>query len=327
MLLGAAGIYGAFLMQGIAHEKLISYFRFKESFFMTLVQFFSYSLLSLPRGKGLLTGKTKIFAPLYHYIITAITLGASMTLGNIAAMKLSYPTEVLFKSSKLVPVMIGNIIFLQKIPKTIDVFSVIFTVAGLIGISLGDFKGKNKFSTIGVVAVVGSLISDSAASNLEDKALSVYGASSDELVVVLYGIGSLLIGSVSIITGDFFSALNRIREHPECIPYLIAFGALGSIGIQFIYLIMKSYGSLTTVMMTSLRKAMTVALSFLIYKDKKFTKFHAVSIVMVATGIGMNIYSKLNEGHAKDEEKLVSVVDEQSLEEEESSNKEEEVQV
>ena len=309
LLIGVVGIYTSFLLQGIAHEKLISYYHFKESLFMTLVQFISYMMFSIRYGISIILKKKQLIAPFKLYIITAISLGASMTLANVAAMNLSYPTEVLFRSSKLIPVMIGNIIFLQKWPKPMDVAAVFLIVGGLIGISLGDFKGKNKFNSVGIIAVIGSLVADAAASNLEDKTLSVYGASSDELVSTLYGVGSVMVGTLSIVTGDFASALKRIQENPSCIPYFICFGALGSVGIQFIYLIMKNFGSLTTVMMTSFRKAMTVCLSFLVYKDKKFTTYHLFSLISIASGMGLNIAEKemsKKQEEEKDHQNLIS---------------------
>jgi adenosine 3'-phospho 5'-phosphosulfate transporter B3 len=63
---------------------------------------------------------------------------------------------------------------------------------------------------------------------------------------------------------------------------------------------MKVFGSLLTVMATSLRKAVTVLLSFVVFKDKKFTTLHVYAILLIATGMGLNIYEKT--GHAKKHE-------------------------
>ena len=46
-------------------------------------------------------------------------------------------------------------------------------------------------------------------------------------------------------------------------------------------------------MVTSLRKAFTVTLSFVLFStDKKFTSSHLFSILSIASGIGLNIYGK-----------------------------------
>lgn len=306
LLVCAVGIFSMFLLHGIAHEKLFSspYF-FVETIFLTFTQFISYSMISIHALKDLLFGQKKLKASFYIYFLTSITLALSMSLGNFAALRLSYATEVLFKSSKLIPVMIGNIIFLKKKPKLIEAISICLVVLGLIGVSLGDFRGKNKFDMLGIIAVITSLCFDAIASNMEDKIMSVYGASQDELIAMIYGIGAILVGSISIITGEFFSAMVKIFNHPSSLIFISLFSFLGAIGIQFVYLTMKVFGSLLTVMMTSIRKALTVCLSFLVFPDKKFTKWHGFSIVLLSIGISINIYEKTKKHQNNDENKLI----------------------
>jgi len=300
------GIFFTFLLHGIAHEKLISHFKFAETIFLTFTQFFFYSLLSSRALFRIICGKSSMSAPFLHYFSTSITLALSMSLANFAAMRLSYPTEVLFKSSKLIPVLIGNIIFLNKQPTISEVVSVCLIVIGLIGITLGDFKGNNKFDIPGIAAVMTSLSFDAVASNMEDKTMSVYGASQNELISILYGLGAVLVGTTSILTGQFSSAVHRIKENPESIKYIFLFSSLGSIGIQFVYLTMKVFGSLITVMLTSLRKAFTVILSFLLYKDKKFTYWHGCAIAVLVSGMSVNIWEKSGTQKMNDHESLLN---------------------
>ncbi|KAH0791044.1 adenosine 3'-phospho 5'-phosphosulfate transporter 2 isoform X1 [Histomonas meleagridis] len=301
LTIGAIGVFGSFLLHGLAHEKLYKYYHFSETVFLTFAQFLGYASLSLPSAIKLFKNRSEIKTPMGLYLLTSILLGLSMSLANYAALRLSYATEVLFKSSKLIPVMIGNIIFLKKKPRPTEVLSVCLIVCGLVSISLGDFKGKNKFNADGVIAVILSLCCDAIASNMEDKIMSVYGASQDEIITFLYGAGSILIGIVSIANGQMVSGIRRVSQDPTSLIYIFLFSFLGALGIQFVYLIMKVFGSLLTVMVTSLRKAMTVMMSFVVYKDKKFTHFHAFAIFMIASGISLNIYDK-NRGKKKEEE-------------------------
>ena len=143
LLVCSVGIFGSFLLHGVAHEKLFSapYF-FKETLFLTFAQFFSYSAMSLPGLARIIRNRVPLKAPWSVYLLTTFCLAMSMSLANFAAMRLSYATKVLFKSSKLIPVMIGNIIFLKKKPKATEVLSVVLIVIGLVGISLGDFSSE-----------------------------------------------------------------------------------------------------------------------------------------------------------------------------------------
>ena len=92
--------------------------------------------------------------------------------------------------------------------------------------------------------------------------------------------------------------------------YIIGFSMFGAIGIQFVYLIMKTFGSLTTVMVTSLRKGITVFISYAFFNDKHFTKWHFISLILLISGMSLNINS--NSNSSNNSEKVVST-DEQSL--------------
>ncbi|KAH0790263.1 Adenosine 3'-phospho 5'-phosphosulfate transporter 2 [Histomonas meleagridis] len=298
LLFGAVGIFATFLFHGFAHEKLCSpdYYGFSEPLFLTFCQLFGYASLSFPTLFKIIFGKMKLSTSFKHYVFTSLSLIASMLLANVAALRLSYPTEVLFKSSKLIPVMIGNIIFLKKKPKNTEVISVVFIVSGLIGISLADVRGQNRYDNLGIVAVLTSLAFDAIASNLEDKMMSFYNASQSELISIIYSLGALIIGTFAIITGQMFSGIRRCIERPSAILQLLLFSMLGAVGIQFVYLIMKVFGSLTTVMITSLRKALTVCLSFLLFKNKQFTRWHLFSVLLLAAGMQCNIINKVTKG-------------------------------
>jgi adenosine 3'-phospho 5'-phosphosulfate transporter B3 len=248
-------------------------------------------------------------APLLAYLATSIALALSMSLTNFAAVRLSYATGVLFKSSKLIPVMIGNVIFLKRVPKPFEVVSVILIVFGLIGVTLGDFRGKNKFDIPGLVSVSTALICGAVASNLEDKMMSQYGASQDEVIAMIYSVGALIIGAMGVLNGELFRGFNRVYAKPTACVWLLVFSGLGALGIQFVYLTMKVFGSLTTVMVTSLRKALTICLSFLLFRDKVFTIWHGVSMAAIAAGMGINIYHKTG----RQEKRAFGPEDEQDL--------------
>lgn len=285
----------------------MKHYQFKESIFLTLIQFVGYAALSFPTLLKIISGRISLKSPLKSYVITSLALALSMGLTNFATLRLSYATSVLFKSSKLIPVMIGNIIFLKKKPQLSEVISVIFMVMGLIGISLGDFKGKNKFDMPGIFTISLSLIFGAVASNMEDKIMSQYGASQDELISMLYSVGALIIGVLAISTGQMSKGIERMFNDPGCIPYVLFFSSLGAIGIQFVYLNMKVFGSLLTVMVTSLRKALTVILSFIIFKDKKFTMWHAVAIFLIATGMAINVHDKATSKKKVPEENMALI--------------------
>ena len=305
LLICAIGIFSSFLLHGLAHEKLYSTYHFTETIFLTACQFAGYTLLALPTLIKLFSKKAQLHASFGIYFITSTSLQLSMCLANFAALRLSYATEVLFKSAKLIPVLIGNFIFLHKKPKLLEVISVVLLVIGLAGISLGDIHGHNKFDPAGIIAVLSALSLDAISSNMEDKCMHEYNASQSELIAMVYGIGTIMISIVSLFTGQMQTGLKKCSENPISILYIFLFALLGSLGIQFVYLTMNVFGSLITVMLTSLRKAATVCLSFLVFPDKKFTQAHGIAIFILACGMGLNIFGK-NRKNKGENEKIES---------------------
>jgi adenosine 3'-phospho 5'-phosphosulfate transporter B3 len=165
-------------------------------------------------------------------------------------------------------------------------------VCGLIGISYSDKISKNRFDLIGVALSSISLCFDAIASNLQEKALDTYGASQTEVISMMYFIGSGCLFATSFVTGQLASGLKRAWKNPLVTWYLASFAFLGAVGVQFVYMLMKTFGSLVTVMVTSTRKAFTVCLSFLLFRTKKFTVYHFLSISAIAAGLALNYIGK-----------------------------------
>lgn len=305
LFIGAFGIFISFLTQGYSQEKLYVDYQFREAGFLTLFQFLCYSLFSSNYIVRLVKKQELLHTSIPFFAITSFCLVCSMGLSNMSVDLLSYPTAVLFKSSKLIPVMIGGLIFLKKKYSPMEVASVLLMVCGLIGISYSDKVSKNTFDIYGVFLSILSLCFDAISSNLQEKALSQYGVSQSELISVMYLIGALFLFVFLVFTGQFQRGVRLCYETPQIFGLILIFGLLGSIGVQFVYLIMKVFGSLVTVMVTSTRKAFTICLSFLLFPNKKFTSYHFFSIFMIATALFMNYRAK-NQKRNNDHDKFTS---------------------
>lgn len=291
-LVGSIGVFVSFLVQGVAQEALYTKYHFRETIFFTFIQFFGYFLFSSGYIIKLVQKKESLHSTISFYSLTSFGLCLSMGLSNLSVETLSYPTAVLFKSSKMIPVMIGNMIFLKKKYSLLEIISVLIIVAGLLGISYSDKISKNQFNISGVILAVLSLIADAYASSMQEKALVHNEASQSEVISMMYLVGSIFTFLVALISGQLYRGILCCIQYPSMIFYLACFAFLGAIGVQFIYLLMKSFGSLVTVMVTSIRKALTVCLSFILFPNKKFTILHFLSILMISFGMFMDFIAK-----------------------------------
>lgn len=323
LLFCVSGLFTVLLVKAVIHEYLLKHFHFKEPCFLTLALFIADVASTFPLPYQILTKKVALKAPVTAYLGISLILAAAKVLMNYASLRITFTTGVLFKSCNLIPVMIGNIIFLKKKPKLIEIIAVIIYVIGLTIISLGDKKSKNEFNLSGIIAISVALILKAIAANLEELLMSRSGAAQDELIAMLYSFSTIFMLILSIVTGQLASGINRIANNTSILYLVLIVVFLGAISVQFIFLTIKNFGSLLTDMLLSTRKVLTVCLSFFVFKDKKFTSLHAISLCFIAVGMGINIYEKTQS--KKNKSKLNDEFNEEEIEsftnEKEISNK------
>lgn len=320
MCVGAFGVFVPFLLQGMAQEALYEKTEFCETGFFTLVQFFGYFIPTFPYLLAVLRGKKRLHASIRFYGVTGMCLVSSMCMTNLSVDRLSYPTAVLFKSSKLIPVMIGGVIFLNKRYNVVEVLSVVLVVFGLIAISYSDKISHNRFDMAGVILASSSLCLDAVSSNLQEKALVVYEAPQVEVIAVMYGIGTVVTTTWTVVNGELFSGIAKCVKYPIIDFYLLAYATLGSTGVQCVYLLMKAFGSLVTVMVTSTRKAATVVVSFILFPTKRFTVYHLVSIFTIMSGLTLNYIGKESAGQKPQEPPSSHPIDTCEMDDSDSDN-------
>jgi len=72
-----------------------------------------------------------------------------MGLSNAAVMRLNYPTHMMFKSCKLIPVMIGSMLILGKRYTLYDILACLCMTVGLIFFTLADSQVQPEFDLLG----------------------------------------------------------------------------------------------------------------------------------------------------------------------------------
>ena len=298
------GLYGGYTLHGIAHEALYTKYCFKETFFLTFLQFLGYSFVSLPGFIIDIREKKTGTARFYAFLVASASQQLTKTFMNIAALRLSYSTELLFRSCKLIPVLIGSMLFNRKIPSFNQIISVLLLVSGLIGVSYADISVNNQFDFVGVVSALISLFFDALSANIEERLLKKYAVTRNELTVKVYSMGTLFILAVSLINGEFVKGSSRIIDDFRCIPYLIGFALFGVAGVQFQYAAISLWGAVRTVMLTSCRKGIAYIISNVLFKNKRFSIFHLISVCALASGLIVNIYDKSQKESANNYERI-----------------------
>ncbi|VDM25771.1 unnamed protein product [Toxocara canis] len=260
--------------------------------YLTFIQFILYSLFAFTEGK--IHGDTERRIPLTTYIQLAFYTVATMGLSNASVGYLNYPTQVIFKCCKLIPVLIGGIIIQASLMSF-----------GLIIFTLADSKVAPNFDPRGYVMICLALLADAIIGNVQEKAMHTYGATNNEVVFYSYTIGCVYIFGGLLMTAQLVDAFiffmqamisclydaDAISNPWKTYGYALLFSTLGYLGINVVLSLVRTSGALLAVTVTTVRKAVTIILSFLLFA-KPFTITYLWGGLIVLFSIYLNLYNK-----------------------------------
>ncbi|GMT21014.1 hypothetical protein PFISCL1PPCAC_12311, partial [Pristionchus fissidentatus] len=258
--------------------------------YLTLLQFIIYSTCGYLEGAMYHESERKL--PMRIYVILAFFTVATMGLSNASIGFLNYPTQVIFKCCKLIPVLIGGMILQGKRYGLLDVSAAVLMSFGLIMFTLADSAVSPMFDPRGYLMICGALLADAVIGNLQEKNMKKYGGSSNEMVLYSYSIGAMYIFVLTLISGEFFEAFVFYAQHPwKTYGYGLVFGFLGYLGVNVVLTLVKVAGALMAVTVTTFRKALTITLSFIMF-SKPFTLDYLWAGMVILFAIYLNLYSK-----------------------------------
>lgn len=230
--------------------------------------------------------------PLRTYAFLALTTVATMGFSNASLGYLNYPTQVIFKSCKLIPVLIGGIIIQGKRQGTLDFVAAGFMCVGLIFFTLADSQVSPIFDMTGVFMISLALVADAIIGNVQEKTIKRYGASNSEIVLYSYSIGFVYLFFLVAVFTDIASAIHYCSYYPtQTYGYAFIFSLTGYLGIQLVLGLVRLFGAFTAVTVTTFRKAVSIVISFVLF-SKPFTYHYIYSGILVLLGIYINMYSK-----------------------------------
>ncbi|VDN03939.1 unnamed protein product [Thelazia callipaeda] len=257
---------------------------------LTLIQFFICSLLSY--FENLCYGGSSRRIPINIYLqLAAFTVG-TIGFSNVAVSYLNYPTQVIFKCCKLVPVLIGGIIIQNKQYSWIDFVAACVMSFGLAVFILGDSKVSPMFDPFGYTMLSVALVFDAVIGNIQEKTLRTYKATNNEMILYSYFIGSVYIFLGLFLYGNFSDGFIFFSKQPLLIyGYSILFSISGYLGLNTVLSLVRTQGALIAVTVTTVRKAVSIIISFIFF-SKPFTIQYLWGGILIIIAIQLNLYSK-----------------------------------
>ncbi|POV95229.1 hypothetical protein PSHT_15783, partial [Puccinia striiformis] len=234
--------------------------------------------------------------------------------GYASLKHIDYPTMILGKSCKLVPVMIMNIILYRR------KFAVHkYIVVGMVTIGISLFM---LFANHGSKASKGPQQSTyywliyslmGATNSTQDEIFSRFTISGSQLMFIMNALATIItlavlqapiptaissfFGTSNSSGNEFTAAIEFIKSSPKVLQDILLFSSAGAIGQLFIFETLSHFGSLTLVTITVTRKLFTMLLSVFIFNHQlSFGQWGGIAIVFLA--IGLEAYVKMS-GHGQ----------------------------
>ncbi|XP_028520712.1 solute carrier family 35 member B1 isoform X2 [Apis cerana] len=247
----------------------VCYFHFV--FFQCLVNylFAKTSLLTIMKQDEDTTPKT-------YYALSALTYLLAMVCSNMALQFVSYPTQVIGKAGKPIPVMILGVLLGNKV---YPVRKYLFVFLVVIGVALFMYKDVNPLkkhsegqTVIGELLLLLSLTMDGLTSAVQERMKSEHNSKSGHMMLNMNGWSVIFSGIVIIASGELLEFVEFLHKYPSTIWHIATFSIAGAFGQYFIFLTVAEFGPLPCSIITTTRKFFTVLGSILIFGNSLTSK-------------------------------------------------------
>lgn len=213
--------------------------------------------------------------------------------GYAALKHIDYPTMILGKSCKLVPVLIMNVVVYRRKFALHKYLCVALVTAGVSMFMLCQPSTKKSAAATssiwGLFLLCTNLCIDGLTNATQDQIFTKFShiVSGQHMMFYMNAIGSLLSASYLLLhpyNDELWQALTFFQDHPAVIRDVLLFGFCGAVGQCFIFYTLQQYGSLRLVTVTVTRKLFTMLLSVFWFN-------HALNIGQWS-GVGLVFFGK-----------------------------------
>merc|ERR1740124_223387 len=275
-------MFSLFGIHNVLQEAIMQMPDFKYGVMLGYVEVCGMTLFSFLERRYT-TKETGHVAPYNQYIILTACLFCSSGFSNMSLNYINYPTKVVFRSCKLIPAMIISTIINRRTFSSIEYICAGTISGGLVLFAAADWKLSPSFNSLGITLVSLSVFADAILPNYQER-LFIFGSS--RLEVTLYtNFFTFIVMTISTgLSGDLAAVLKLAISSNELACYLTVYTLISYAAISSYMMIVKNYGGVTAVLLATARKAMTIALSFILF-PKPFSWMYVAGAICVLSGL------------------------------------------
>lgn len=300
-------IYVCFIGYGLLQEQLYKdrYGPNKEKFDHSLFLVFAQCTLNMVVASFgfLLFRLPPNTVPLREYLQIGVSYIGAMFSSNAALAYVSYPTQALGKSCKLIPVMLTRIFINRARYDAKEYFNVALTTAGITAFQLFQTASEKKGhdtadSAFGLLLLFLSLVLDGYTGPKQEHMISVHKPSITHMMFWMNFWSSLLVGCALVVTGRLMPGLAFCAAYPDVVLKMVVFSVLSAFGQIVILITVFRFDSLVLTTITTTRKFFTL-LASVVWFGHALSAAQWAGVAMVFLGLGLNTYTKYHKNKAQ----------------------------
>lgn len=202
--------------------------------------------------------------PSKYYATCALTYLLAMVCSNKALMWVNYPTQVIGKSCKPIPVMILGVLLGRKKYPLLKYLFVFLIVAGVAlfmykdNSRTKDDKSNSALLGLGEILLIASLTCDGLTGAVQERMKVEHQTKSGHMMVAMNKWSILYLGVALMATGEMWQFLAFVQRHPGILWQMASLSVASALGQHFIFLCVTEFGPLPCSIITTTRKFFTV---------------------------------------------------------------------
>ncbi|XP_012280840.1 solute carrier family 35 member B1 [Orussus abietinus] len=302
LIIYAGGIFVCYFYFAVLQEKITrgqyGDGENKEKFTYTFVLVFIQCLINYCFAKVMLAvlNQGEDTTSTFYYASSALAYILAMVCSIMALQFVNYPTQVVGKAGKPIPVMVLGVLIGKKVYPARKYVFIILIVTGVILFMFKDNKPTVKQTDdqvgFGECLLILSLLMDGITCAIQDRMRAEYKTKSGHMMINMNMWSVLFTGVAIIVSGELLAFIQFLQRHPNCLWHILSFSIAGALGQHFIFLTIAEFGPLTCAVVTTTRKFFTVLGSVLLFGNTLLPR-QWIGTVIVFTGLALDaLYGK-----------------------------------
>jgi len=287
----AVGVWISFILFGYCQESLTRQEFGGKRFVYPIALVVLSSLTNVLVASSIIVFKRLGFSggvPAQHWVVCGLAYYGAQLCGLTALQHIIYPLQVVIKSCKAVPVLVGEVVLAGSRPSFAKVFSVLQLSAGAgLFMYFSEHGGQSKATDniwYGALLACAALVCDAVYGPYQNRILQKWKPTAWHLMLQLNMYQCFFAVLSCSMNSQLTDAIGMLMQHQWAVGGRLAmYCASLTLGNVFIYQMQHEFGALSVAKTTTVRKLVSVALSVVLFGHTlKVAQYAAMATVFAA---------------------------------------------